>query len=241
MRGQRVRLLRHLRKLGGRPAGDLTLGTRSLRVPVEDQGWPGRQADQCPGQRLHLRLHCLPPGNHELVCVRRDCLCIVLQLRREGHARFGEQQVQEGGVCNYNTSLDYLRGNDNIWDYSAITCDQHNMGSVTFKGSFDMHYITYEQRQQSVTLNRVGGSCEEECRTVPPQWPSATSYGGRDWQVVHLDTELFLATKARHPTLSDVPNVHVQRPMIVGNKCRCYSFENAFRPEAPQDHRLAGR
>jgi hypothetical protein len=93
-----------------------------------------------------------------------------------------------------------------------------------------MHFITYEQRRRSITLNKVGDSCDEECRTVFPEWPSAASYGETEWQVVHVDTELFLATKAAHPTLADVPNIHMQKPTAVGNKCRCYSFENVFNP-----------
>merc|ERR1719253_2209978 len=95
-----------------------------------------------------------------------------------------------------------------------------------------MHFITYEQRRRSISLTMEGESCDEECQTVYPEWPNSASYdaAGKEWQYVHVKTKLLNATKKTHPAMADELNVVMQKPTVVGDMCRCYSFENVFNP-----------
>ena len=136
----------------------------------------------------------------------------------------------DSSLCSYNASLDYLWEIDSIWDYSAVACDLQSVDKVAYKSGQEMHFITHEQRRSLVTYPKVGSSCDEECQMVYPAWPSNASYGGRKWMSVHVDTDLFNATKSRHPALPDVPNVKMHSPIDLGSKCRCISFENVYNP-----------
>mmetsp|Transcript_6990 Transcript_6990/g.14899 ORF Transcript_6990/g.14899 Transcript_6990/m.14899 type:complete len:667 (-) Transcript_6990:48-2048(-) len=144
----------------------------------------------------------------------------------------GEEQMRDGSLCTYNKTWDYYYGLDNIWDYSGMSCDLREMGYVSFKDGNSLHFITYEQRRQIVTLPKVGDNCDDECQSVYPNWPTTASFGTQKWKAVHVNTELFENTKRLHPSLPNELNVRMKRPNPKATSCECLSLENVFLPGA---------
>eukprot|EP00747_Dinoflagellata_sp_TGD_P134835 gnl/TRDRNA2_/TRDRNA2_175377_c0_seq1.p1 gnl/TRDRNA2_/TRDRNA2_175377_c0~~gnl/TRDRNA2_/TRDRNA2_175377_c0_seq1.p1 ORF type:complete len:630 (+),score=112.40 gnl/TRDRNA2_/TRDRNA2_175377_c0_seq1:96-1985(+) len=141
------------------------------------------------------------------------------------------EQAMESTLCTYDRQYDYLYGADSEWDYSGATCKFKPLNEIAFKGAKSLHFVTYEQERTDVRIRRVGESCDEECQSVYPEWPTEASYGEKKFQSVYVASEEDPSLRELIPDLRKAKNVHMQRPTRTGHGgswCMCFSVQNKF-------------
>jgi len=144
-------------------------------------------------------------------------------------AKADEQET--GEVCQYSTKYDYHYGSDNIWDYSNAGCRRVSISTVAFKSTSALHFITYEHLRKEVFVKKTGDSCEEECNSVYPQWPSNQTYDELDRSYLSrtVETDMFNEMRQNNPGMRNGTNILMQKPEFWGkDKCRCFSLENVM-------------
>eukprot|EP00929_Paragymnodinium_shiwhaense_P058370 TRINITY_DN29219_c0_g1_i1.p1 TRINITY_DN29219_c0_g1~~TRINITY_DN29219_c0_g1_i1.p1 ORF type:complete len:626 (-),score=142.50 TRINITY_DN29219_c0_g1_i1:123-2000(-) len=139
---------------------------------------------------------------------------------------------EQGPLCSYARQFDYMYGLDSYWDYTVNGCVRLDLSSICFKGVGSLHFVTYQQKRQEVILRSNGdGSCDDECQTVYPNWPTSASYGNMSYKRIHVETAEHIDMTYMNPAIAGSAdlNVLVQKPQRWGaNKCRCFSMQNAF-------------
>eukprot|EP00747_Dinoflagellata_sp_TGD_P087436 gnl/TRDRNA2_/TRDRNA2_163628_c3_seq1.p1 gnl/TRDRNA2_/TRDRNA2_163628_c3~~gnl/TRDRNA2_/TRDRNA2_163628_c3_seq1.p1 ORF type:complete len:723 (-),score=110.03 gnl/TRDRNA2_/TRDRNA2_163628_c3_seq1:312-2480(-) len=137
-------------------------------------------------------------------------------------------QAVNSTLCKYDPSYDYLYGLDSIWNYRGARCEFTSPSELFFKGTQSLHFVTYEHQRKEVKIPRRGESCDEECQTVYPEWPSEKTYKDKNFLSVHVASEGSLGRRM-NSSLGRVLNVHMMKPTRVGfDMCRCYSVQNVF-------------
>ena len=136
-------------------------------------------------------------------------------------------------LCQYDRSYDYKFDLDNKWDYSGARCERTPLSQLTFKSPQAMHFISFEQQMQEVSIKRTGESCDEECQTVYPEWPAEATYGDKSFQSAYVTSQEEAALRAAFPnmTIRRASNVHLEKPTRTGpadQMCRCFSIQNIF-------------